>query len=530
MIVSENIDAAANAFVPILNKSVALLKKESASDAKKYMESSGTKLEGLVLAALNEVARGTEFEGSIRLASGLKFPDIVLAAGGIGVEVKSTTRNHWVTTGNSVLESTRIPNIGRIFLMFGKLACPIDFKVRLYEECLKEVMVTHYPRYQIDMDLPEGQTIFDKIGMSYDKLRVLKEPITPIVEYYSSKLRPGESLWWAGNSSAKEQSSPMTIREFSSLDANERADVIARSFVLFPQLFGAGQDKFHDVLVWLLRNGIICGNIRDFYTAGGRWKSVFATHDEGSVPQIFKRFYENRDRFLRFMENADTNELEYYWSSVLEEDCNRMQMWMSLVRKHMGNKNEFASLQRIVLIELKGLTEMGLSYRKTAICSLQNKKQSNKPCEIINSFIDDSLKFREYLPLYSLRAVCGPFAEGQPVAPEGWVKVEGKGVLDDTQFVVKTEGASMEGLIEEGAYVILRKIGGDLEGKVLLVQRFEAGDPENGGAYTIKKFTKKGSKVVLKARNPEVADIVLEDDAEYSTRYRAIAEFKGVIP
>ena len=115
MIVSENIDAAANAFVPILNKSVALLKRESASDAKKYIESSGTKLEGLVLAALNEVARGTEFEGSIRLASGLKFPDIVLAAGGIGVEVKSTTRNHWVTTGNSVLESTRIPNIGRVF-------------------------------------------------------------------------------------------------------------------------------------------------------------------------------------------------------------------------------------------------------------------------------------------------------------------------------------------------------------------------------------------------------------------------------
>jgi len=35
--------------------------------------------------------------------------------------------------------------------------------------------------------------------------------------------------------------------------------------------------------------------------------------------------------------------------------------------------------------------------------------------------------------------------------------------------------------------------------------------------------------VVLKARNPEVEDIVLENDAEYSTRYRAIAEFKGVV-
>ena len=39
----------------------------------------------------------------------------------------------------------------------------------------------------------------------------------------------------------------------------------------------------------------------------------------------------------------------------------------------------------------------------------------------------------------------------------------------------------------------------------------------------------RGAKVVLKARNPEVEDIVLENEAEYSTRYRAIAEFKGVV-
>ena len=44
------------------------------------------------------------------------------------------------------------------------------------------------------------------------------------------------------------------------------------------------------------------------------------------------------------------------------------------------------------------------------------------------------------------------------------------------------------------------------------------------------RLTRKGAKVVLKALNPEVSDIVLENDAEYSTRYRAIAEFKRVIP
>ena len=139
-------------------------------------------------------------------------------------------------------------------------------------------------------------------------------------------------------------------------------------------------------------------------------------------------------------------------------------------------------------------------------------------------------RFRTYLPFYSAVGKCGPFAEGQEVVQDGWIKVERKGRLDDTQFVVKTDGVSMEGLIEEGSYAIFRKLGGELEGKVLLVQRLEASDPEGGGAYIIKKFTRNGGRVVLKSRNPDVGDIELASDAEYSTKYRAIAEFKDVIP
>lgn len=143
--------------------------------------------------------------------------------------------------------------------------------------------------------------------------------------------------------------------------------------------------------------------------------------------------------------------------------------------------------------------------------------------------VPEKERFKTYLPYYSAVGKCGPFAEGQEVEPDGWVKVGNCGRLDDTQFVVKTEGTSMEGLIDEGSYAIFRKLGGSLEGKVLLVQRLEAGDPESGGAYTVKQFMRNGAKVILKARNPEIAAIVLESDAEYSTKYRAIAEFKGVV-
>jgi len=161
--------------------------------------------------------------------------------------------------------------------------------------------------------------------------------------------------------------------------------------------------------------------------------------------------------------------------------------------------------------------------------ALPSGRAGARPSREILASVAAALRFREYLPVYSLRAACGHFGDGEEVEPDGWIKVVNCGRLDDTQFVVKTEGTSMEGLIEEGSYAIFRKLGASLEGKVLLVQRLEAGDPETGGAYTIKKFTRNGAKVVLKARNPDVSDIVLENDAEYSTRYRAIAEFRGVV-
>lgn len=102
------------------------------------------------------------------------------------------------------------------------------------------------------------------------------------------------------------------------------------------------------------------------------------------------------------------------------------------------------------------------------------------------------------------------------------------GKLAETMFVVQAEGDSMKGLVEDGEYCVMRKLGGgSMENKTLLIQEYDAAGPEDGGAYALKKFTRKDEKVVLVSRNPDVADIVLENEAEYSDKYRAIAEFRG---
>ena len=141
--------------------------------------------------------------------------------------------------------------------------------------------------------------------------------------------------------------------------------------------------------------------------------------------------------------------------------------------------------------------------------------------------VPETDRFKTYLPLYSTVAKCGQLASGQAVTQDGWVKVEGHGRLDETMFVVRAEGDSMTGLVEDGEYCVMRRVGGgNLENKTVLVQEYDAAGAESGGAYALKKFTRKGKRVVLVSRNPSVAEIVLEDDAEHSDKYRVIAEFK----
>ena len=130
------------------------------------------------------------------------------------------------------------------------------------------------------------------------------------------------------------------------------------------------------------------------------------------------------------------------------------------------------------------------------------------------SDVAEDLRFREYLPLYSLRAACGVLGDGEIIEPEGWVKADGVGKLDKTMVVVHAEGDSMEPTIHGGDLCVVRKIGGgNYEDQIVLVQRNDkAADPESGGAYLLKKLVKKGGKTLLRSINREYPDIPIDND------------------
>ena len=124
-------------------------------------------------------------------------------------------------------------------------------------------------------------------------------------------------------------------------------------------------------------------------------------------------------------------------------------------------------------------------------------------------------------------------AEGEAVEPEGWVEVE-EGKLDGRMFAMRAVGRSMEARIRDGEFCVMRAgVAGSREGRIVLVEHRGVEDPENGGAYSIKRYhgektaTEDGGwrheRIVLEPLNGEFAPIEIPEEA--SGEFRMVAEW-----
>lgn len=293
-------------FVSLLEKSRQLMLRQLSG--KKQISPLG--FEETVLEQMSAAAKGTEFEGMINQTGVHAFPDIVTNKY-FGVEAKMTLRDHWTSTGNSILESSRLENVERIYIMFGKFGGQLDIRYRLYQECLPEISVTHSPRYRINMNLPTGESIFDKMGVGYDTLRKDQNAISRVKDYYRNQLEEGESLWWLDQTEDK-HISPI-IRSFRSLDIKERENFIVESMVLFPEMFGKSNTKFERAAAYLITEyNAISASLRDLFTAGGQVRLNVGGRSV-LIPRIAYNLYMRASSVNRKLETISSEQLEFYW-------------------------------------------------------------------------------------------------------------------------------------------------------------------------------------------------------------------------
>jgi len=155
----------------------------------------------------------------------------------------------------------------------------------------------------------------------------------------------------------------------------------------------------------------------------------------------------------------------------------------------------------------------------------------------IEAEVNDNVKYVDFLPLYSIKAACGNFGEGQQAEELGWVKIEGLGKLNRNMFVVEAKGKSMEPRIQDGNLCVLRtNVAGSRNNTIVLVQHRGTFDSDHNGSYSIKTYNSEKSfdketgewmheRIVLKPLNAEFTPITIVEDDNFSV----IGEFIGVV-
>lgn len=316
IIAIRNIDIvrANQAFADLMFKTERQLNINSLSNPEKYRGMTPLSLEKTALEEIKKSCEGTPFSPeNVILVSGQRFPDII-ADKYFGVEVKSTTKNHWTSTGSSIIESTRDEFVDNIYMLFGKLGgMPPEFKCRPYGDVLYDIAVTHSPRYLIDMELDKDSTIFAKMGTTYDEFRTSQNSIEQVRKYYGDKARKNnkkEMPWWL-SSYDTDRINSFNIRMWSALELEEKDFLRSMSMILFPETLSPvrTKDKYSNLSLWLCSfSQVVCPNIRDEFSAGGKLHYINGVRLEKPIPQVFGVIVKYSQSIKSMLENP-TREL-----------------------------------------------------------------------------------------------------------------------------------------------------------------------------------------------------------------------------
>ncbi len=346
----------------LMTDSIRYMNECAKANPKAYTKMSGTDVEILSRDSMQTVAPKFCIDPKlIDLVSGHTFPDIILKNTYYGVEVKSTQKDAWTSTGSSIVESTRYSDIQRVYMLFGKLGGKPEFRCKPYQKCLSNIAVTHSPRYLIDMQLEENDTIFAKMSKDYDEFRLLpeNEKISHVRRYYLSqaKRRKDESLnknsmpWWMG------EQTEVDFSFYNDLSTSAKEAIMPRLFIIFPTLFDADSDKrFKPIAIWLCdRYSMICYNMRDAFTAGGTIKRYNGQVLERAFPAIVGKLIKQLDTIKSLLNHPDQdllNDIRDFWDFEYDKG-NLLEAWISAI------ENEFISNKELKSIDIRSIIEKG---------------------------------------------------------------------------------------------------------------------------------------------------------------------------
>lgn len=334
----EDISSAHKAFVDLMRRTEKILNDEALLRPDEHKKLNSSTLEFCAVEKIKMACSDSPFDANeVVLVSGQRFPDIV-ANKYYGVEVKSTKENRWTSTGSSIVETTRIENVGDIFMLFGKLGGDVpQFKCRPYQDVLYDIAVTHSPRYLINMELKKEETIFSKMGTIYDDFRTSSDSISLVRCYYRkrAKLQNRQEMPWWITSDNVDDPRPFNIRLWNSLDLSEKRELQTKCMILFPEALNPARSltKYNNTTLWLCSyNQVVNPNVRDLYSAGGKITHVDSKRLPQPVAQVFNTIvdYSNDVKTLLDSPTKDMLLLIKDFNPILLKSNDMYENWLEI--------------------------------------------------------------------------------------------------------------------------------------------------------------------------------------------------------
>jgi hypothetical protein len=281
------------------------------SESESFSKLSGEEWEELVFQECLKLDKQDDLGWEITNTKTAEFPDIVFNKV-FGVEVKATKDDHWTTLGNSINESKRISTVESVYFFFGKLGGKFEISYKPYEKCLKNIATTHYPRYIVDMNLMDGLSIFDKLGITYNDYRQLsgEQRIKMIKEYLRQTFAEGEALWWIDETTAP------IIKNFNRLDKKTKREFTILAMARCPEIFkGKGERGKYDRVAQILLTDYqaVSGNLRDHFSASGKEQITLQDGRKITVPQMISQLHANAKEIKREILAMANEELMRDW-------------------------------------------------------------------------------------------------------------------------------------------------------------------------------------------------------------------------
>jgi hypothetical protein len=269
-------------------------KRIKSANAPNYSDSTAS--EKFLVALIKDAMKEHGFDESLVIHhGGHAFPDVTIETTTIGIELKGTTSHHKFN-GNSVVASTMRPSLTKIYLLYW-IGQEKEIGLRDYFDCVAYPVVTHSPRFQLDIDLKRGESMFGtqkgKVGNVEDVIFRRSGGIDSdkIISWMAERARAkNETPWWISQDETLPTGST-GLKKCAELDQREREAFLKNAFLLFPQVFDrTSRNKYNDVVAWAIStHGVL--TTRDDYSAGGKVPITISAYSSQTfdLPAVVER-------------------------------------------------------------------------------------------------------------------------------------------------------------------------------------------------------------------------------------------------